>query len=145
MARMRAVASVAGSGAFGLAEQETSTATAAAIRPRRACLIRPLAPHRPLALQNSVQRGPRFLRQVIGLFIRRILSRSHIGAEGLHCARNGRAHVRVPPYELCRMPKAEIENVVEDQHLAVAIRSSADTNGRSLDLGGNHGRDFSRD
>src|SRR3984893_12571774 len=117
MARMRAVASAAGSGAFGAAEQETSTATAAARRPRRDCLIPPLAAHRPLTFQDRFERGRRLLRQVIRLFIRRILPACDIGTKCLHCASNGRAHVGVAPDELGGMPQAEIENVVEDQYL----------------------------
>src|SRR6266404_3078259 len=145
MARMRAVASVAGSGLFGEEEQETRTATIAAIRPRSECLIRPLAPHRPFSFKHRCQRRPRFLGPLLRLFGGSILARSDVGTERFRRDGNGRTEVRVTPYELCGMSKAEVQQVVEDQHLAVAIRSSADADSWRLDLGCNHGRDFPRD
>ena len=43
------------------------------------------------------------------------------------------------------MAKGQIQNVVEHQHLPIAIRPGADADGGRLDLGRNHGRDFARD
>ena len=43
------------------------------------------------------------------------------------------------------MAKGQIEQIVEHQHLAVAIRSGADADGGSVDLGRDHGGDFARD
>src|SRR5579864_5084753 len=46
-----------------------------------------LPPHPPLPLQNRLQPGPGLLRQVIRLFIRRILARSHVRTKRLHGVR----------------------------------------------------------
>src|SRR6266853_7015825 len=108
MARMRGDASAAEAGLFGEEEQETRTATIAAIRPRSECLIRPLAPHRPFSFQHRVERRPRFLGQVIRLFVGWILARSDVGTERFRRDGNGRTEVRVTPYELCGMSKAEV-------------------------------------
>src|SRR6478672_10556769 len=140
LARMREVAPAsraAESGDLG-AEQEASTTTAAAIRPRSDCLIRPLAPHRPLAFQHSFERGTRFFRQVIGLFVRGILPRGNIGTKGLHRTGDGGAQVSVSAYKLGGMAKGEIQQVVEDQYLSVAIRARADSDRRRPDLSRNH-------
>ena len=42
------------------------------------------------------------------------------------------------------MPERQIDQVVEDQHLAIAIRPGADADGWRFDLGRDHGRDFAR-
>src|SRR4029079_5765993 len=144
MARMRAAArasSAAGSGVLG-AEQEASATTAAAIRPASEGFIESLAPHRPLAFEHGFQRRARVFGQMVGLLVSRVLVRRNVGPEGLYRPGNRRAQVGVPAHKLGGMPKGQLQEFVEDQHLPIAVRARADADGRSLDFGGNHGGDF---
>src|SRR6266849_9553166 len=166
--RAAALASrVAASGAWGAAEQESRMATMVKANVVGASFIwanwvkanlvnatgrhgimrlrsMVLSPHRPLAFQHSFQRGPCFPGQMIRLFVCRILPTGHVGAEGLHRIRDQRRRVTVSPHKLRGRCKGKVHNIVEYEHLSVAIRPSADADSRSLDLGRNHGGNFAR-
>src|SRR6476620_11124407 len=141
MARMRAAArasSAAGSGVLG-AEQEASATTAAAIRPASEGFIESLAPHRPLTFEHGFQRRASFFGQMVGLLVSRVLMRRNVGPEGLYRPGNRRAQVGVPAHKLGGMPKSQIQQVVENQHLSIAVRARANADGRSLDFSRDHG------
>src|SRR5271163_1927022 len=71
-----------------------------------------------------------------------ILMRDHILAKGVRGVGYERGRVAIAANELCRLREREIQNVVEDEHLAVAVRASADADSRSGDLGRDHVGDF---
>src|SRR5713226_8143051 len=83
-----------------------------------------LSPERLLTMQHRFQRGLRFLRQVVGLAVVRKLVRNHVRFESQHRLRDQRGGISVASNEFRRMPKRQIDQVVEDEHLAVAIRAS---------------------
>src|SRR5258708_10097180 len=102
----------------------------------------PLSPQGVLAVEYRFECGLRFLRQMVGLSIVRELVRNNVGLEGQYGMRDQGSRVSVAANEFCRLSESQVDEVVEDQHLAVAIRTSADANGRRFDLSRNHGRDF---
>src|SRR5713226_10209951 len=85
-----------------------------------------LPPHGPLALQNRLQRAPRLFRQMVRLAIRRIPARNHVCTERLHGVGDQRRSIAVPPHELGRRAEGQVQDVVENEDLSVAVGSSAD-------------------
>src|SRR5260370_13230590 len=79
---------------------------------------------------------------MVGLSIVRELMRNHVRLERQYGLRDQGSRVSVMANKFCRLSESQVDEVVEDQHLAVAIRTSADANGRRFDLSRNHGRDF---
>src|ERR1019366_3636354 len=67
-----------------------------------------------------------FLRQVVGFSVVRELMRNHVGLEGQYGFRNQRGGVSVAANEFRRMSKRQVDQVVEDKHLPIAIRPGAD-------------------
>ena len=55
-----------------------------------------------------------------------------------------RRSVAIAAHELGGRRKRQVQNIVEDEYLAVAVRAGADADGGSLDLGRDHGRHFAR-
>src|SRR5438445_9217897 len=66
---------------------------------------------------------------------------STIGRDGV---RDLGGSVAEAGYELCRRSEGEVQDVVKDEHLAIAARASAYANGRGMDFAGNQVRDFAR-
>ena len=60
--------------------------------------------------------------------------RDHVLAEGGGGVGDERGCIAVAANELGRLDEREIQNVVEDKHLAIAVRASADADGRSRDF-----------
>src|SRR5271165_4197681 len=108
----------------------------------RTCIF--LDCHGALAVCNGLQRCQCVLRQVIRLCVGRIASRLHVVPEGLNCAGNDRPEIGVSPDELGRRGKAQPQQVVEDQHLSIALWPRADADGRNFDLMRNQLRHFAR-
>src|SRR5580698_1850139 len=96
------------------------------------------------ALQHRLQRLLSLPRQVIRLAVRGILVRHHIRTKSLHSVGNQRRSIAVTAHEFGCWTERQIQNVVDNQHLAVALGTSADADGRSCDLCRDHGRDFPR-
>ena len=103
-----------------------------------------LSPHRPLALEYCIERGPGFLRQMIGLCICRILPSGYIVAKALYCIGDESFRVTIAMHELCRRPESQIKNIVNHQHLAIAVRPGSDADGRRFNFSGNDVRNFTR-
>ncbi len=87
-----------------------------------------------LAVEYRFECGLRFFRQVIGLSVVRELMRNHVGLEGQYGFRDQRGGVSIAANEFRRMSKRQVDQVVEDQHLAIAIRPGADADGRRFNL-----------
>ncbi len=135
----------AGSDPSEVEEQEASAATIARQDSKTQRIMRVF--YRLIArLRSSTVSSAalRFLGQMIRLRIGGIFRRDYVGAKRLHRIRNQRGRISVSAHELCRRFKCQIQNVVEHQHLAIAIRAGADADGRRLHLGRDHGRDFAR-
>src|SRR5579872_459662 len=65
-----------------------------------------------------------------------------VGAKCLHRVGDGTGNIAITADKLRRMPEGEIQNVVNDQNLAIALGAGADSDGRRLDLRSNQGGDF---
>src|SRR5579872_1665495 len=81
---------------------------------------------------------------MVRLAIRRILACNHVVAKGRNGIGNKLARVPVAANKLSRRGKGQVQDVVEDKHLAVAVWPCADANRWSLNLGGNQSGDFPR-
>src|SRR6266481_7820469 len=81
---------------------------------------------------------------MVGLSIVRELMRNHVSLEGQYGLCDQGSRVPVAANEFCRLSERQIDEVVENQHLAVAIWTSADADSRRFDLSRNHGRNFAR-
>src|ERR1022692_2315877 len=103
-----------------------------------------LSPHRALAVKYGFECGLRVLRQMVRLAIVRKLVRGNVSLERQHRIRDQRGRVPIAADKFCRMPKRQVDQIVEDQHLAIAIRASADANRRRFDFRGDHGRHLAR-
>src|SRR5277367_1706036 len=81
---------------------------------------------------------------MVGLAIRRILMRDHIFAESMDGVSDERGCIPETANEFGWRSKGEIQNIVEDDHLAIAVRSRSNADGRSRDFGRDHGGHFAR-
>ena len=88
--------------------------------------------HSALAFGNSPAGSERFLGQMIRLRVGGIDARLHIVFERLHRVADHRAQIGVAANELGRRREGQSQQIVEDQHLAIAIRAGADADGRDL-------------
>ncbi len=68
----------------------------------------------------------------------------HITAVAINRGPDQSSCVAILADELCRGAEAEIDEVVEDEDLTIAVRSGADANGGDTNLGGDASRDFPR-
>src|SRR5438309_616817 len=59
--------------------------------------------------------------------------------------RNLRGGVTVATHEFGRLLEGQVQDVVEDEHLTIAVRACTDADGRRLNFSGDHGRYFARD
>ena len=94
----------------------------------------PLLTHHPLTLLDRFERGTSVLWQMVRLRIRRIVAFHHIAAECLDRFRNQRSRVRIAPHKFRRRSESEIDQIMEDQDLAIAIRAGANSDGRAFRL-----------
>src|SRR5271166_5339225 len=108
----------------------------------RTCML--LDCHGALAVCDGLQCRQSVLGQMIRLCVGRISARFHVVPEGLNSAGDGRPEIGISPDELGRRGKAQPQQVVKDQHLSIAVRPRADTDGRNLDFMGNQLRHFAR-
>src|SRR6185437_12814762 len=104
-----------------------------------------LSTHRSLAFANGFKRGLHFLRQVIRLVVCRKPFRLHIGFELRNGICDQRSRIPVLANEFCRLPVRQVDEVMNDQHLAIALRSSPDPDRCATDFFGDHRRNFTRD
>src|SRR5580704_3336543 len=82
-------------------EHAASRAALIASGIRTRYFISPILPLQPaFALQHRLQSLLRFLGQMIGLTVGRILPRHHIGTERLHCIGNQSCRIPVTPHKL---------------------------------------------
>src|ERR1700678_3556823 len=81
---------------------------------------------------------------MIGLLVGRILMRVHIRAEPLNRLSDERGSVTTEASKFPTVAKGQIQNVVEDKHLTVALGTSPDANGRSADFPRDHCCHFAR-
>ena len=86
----------------------------------------------------------RIFRQVVALSVAWELVRDNISLERQHGLRDQRGGVSVAAYEFCRMPEREVDQVVEDQHLSIAIWPGANADRRRFDFSRDHGGNFAR-
>src|SRR5438876_7526018 len=98
----------------------------------------------PFPLQHRVQRRLRFLRQMVGLLVRWILARYHVGTEAMHRVADQRGRVGIAAHKFGRWAEGQVQDVVEDEHLAIALRSSSDADSWSWHFRRDHGGDFPR-
>src|SRR4029077_9838995 len=99
----------------------------------------PLSLHCVLAVKYRLQCGLRFFRQMVGLGITRELMRRDVRLEAQHRLRSQGGGVRVAANECCWMPERQVDEVMENQHLAIAIGAGADSDGTLFNLVGDHG------
>src|SRR3984957_20670673 len=83
-------------------------------------------------------------REMVRLGVRRKSAAMHIVAEFGGGARNLTCQVGVLPRELRRTAESEAEEIVQDEHLAIAIGSGADTNSGDVKFFGDAGAKFAR-
>src|SRR3990172_6751796 len=67
------------------------------------------------------------------VFFRRKSAALHILPECFHCLERLFLEIRILLYELRREPVEQPQEVVEHQHLAVAVRACADPDGRDME------------
>src|SRR5258705_1212658 len=82
---------------------------------------------------------------MVGLLIRWILMGFHVRTKSLNRSSHQRGSVTVAAHKFRRRTKGKVENVVEHEDLAVALRTSANANRRSANFPCNHARYFPRD
>ena len=81
---------------------------------------------------------------MVTLCIPGIRARSDILLEILRRAVNQRRRIAVLANEFCRRHKAQVEQIVQHQHLAIALWPGANADGRNGQLGGDHGAHLPR-
>src|SRR5579871_6196589 len=104
-----------------------------------------LSPHGLFAGQYHLERSARVFREMIRLVVGRILQRLHVGLESLHRFADHGGGVAVAAHELGGRSERQVEQVVEDEYLAVALGAGANADGGRVDFGGDHRRHFARD
>ena len=72
-------------------------------------------------MKYRFERRLRIFGQMIGLGVRRKLASGNVGFEGLYGLRDQRRRVSVTPNELGGRAERQVDQIVEDQHLAIAI------------------------
>src|SRR5712691_9770445 len=81
---------------------------------------------------------------MVGLLVRWILARYHVGTEAMHRVADQRGRVGIAAHKFGRWAEGQVQDVVEDEYLAIALRSSADADGWSCHFRRDHGGDFAR-
>src|SRR5277367_1123518 len=71
---------------------------------------------------------------VIGLCVRGVAAAADVGAIRGYGARNFGGKIRVLPHEFRSMARGKTHEIVEDEHLAVAIGAGADADGGDAQL-----------
>src|SRR5579872_1962592 len=123
-------------GALVHATLETSAAPIARVA---GYFINPiLTVNRPLALQHGLKRMMRFLRKMIRLAVRRILMRHHVCPERLSRIADQSSGISVTANEFRWLPKGQVQNVMNYQHLAITFGTGPDPDSRCCNLGRNH-------
>ncbi len=84
------------------------------------------------------------LWQVVAFRVRRKCPLRHIVAIAFNGGAKERSRVAVLAHELGRLGEAQVDEVVEDENLSVAVGSGADTDGRDGELGGDALGDLAR-
>src|SRR5437879_5706844 len=79
---------------------------------------------------------------MIRLLVRWILPRHNIRAEGLRRVRDLGSRISVAAHKLSRCSESQVQDIVEDEHLAVATWPGANPYGRRRNLSRDHPRHF---
>src|SRR5581483_969624 len=101
-----------------------------------------LSCHSALAVENSFQRRPRVLGKMIRLGVRWILVRLDVRAKRMRRVADQRSGVGIMPNEFRGRTKSQIEEIVENQHLPVALRTRSNANCGRAHLDSDHCGDF---
>src|SRR5271165_3383174 len=81
---------------------------------------------------------------MVRLSIRRIAARLYIVLESQHSAADDRADIGIAADKLGGRGERQSKKIMEDEHLAVALRTCADTDSRNLQLARDHGCHLTR-